>query len=120
MSAHCELVIESSIHLREKGGAMTKTVAVRAGGWRTLESYWNTSGTAFFRMPAGAQIKVRYGVGFLGVDSMKQRLDGVNTKTLRVGGGSLAYARMQIKVQTDTNVTYDLYPGDFPSTDPGF
>ena len=80
---------------------------VRAGDWRTLETFFNASGTAFFLHPRGAQIKVRYGVGFLGFDRQKQTLDGINEKSLSVGGaGTYAQARMQIQVSSDTWVRY--------------
>jgi hypothetical protein len=80
---------------------------VQAGDWRTLERFINASGTGFFLHPAGAQIKVRYGVGFLGFDSQKQTLDGRNEKSLSVGGvGTYAQARMQIRVSEDTWVRY--------------
>lgn len=88
----------------------TKTKYVKSGDWRTLEWFWNATGTAYFVHPAGAKIKVRYGVGFAGKDSQKQTLDGVNTKTLSVGRASIAYARMQIKVSASTGVTYDIHP----------
>jgi hypothetical protein len=87
-----------------------RTKFVRAGDWRTLESFFNASGTGFFLHPAGAQIKVRYGVGFLGFDRQKQTLDGFNEKQLSVGAGSIAQARMQIRVSQDTWVNYVVRP----------
>ena len=87
--------------------AIARSKFVKAGDWRTLESGWNASFGCLFVGPAGAQIKVRYGTGWpLGKDSQKQTLDGINTKSLDVGGASLAYARVQIKVQRDTQVNY--------------
>lgn len=57
-------------------------------------------------MAVGAQVNVRYGDGsWLGRDSQKQTLDG-NARTLEVGRGSLAYARVQIRVQQATDVDY--------------
>jgi len=88
----------------------TRTKYVKSGDWQTLETFWNATGNASFVSPKGAVIKVRYGVGFLGWDSQKQTLDGVNTRRLNVGGASVAYARMQMKVSTSTNVTYDVTP----------
>jgi hypothetical protein len=80
---------------------------VRAGAWRTLESGWNVSFACQFFNPAGAQIKVRYGDGWpFGKDSQKQTLDGRNRKSVNVGGGSLFYARVQMRVQHDVEVTY--------------
>lgn len=88
----------------------TRTKFVTSGDWRTLEWFWNSTGNAAFIGPKGAVIKVRYGVGFLGWDSQKQTLDGVSTKRLSVGRTSVAYARMQIKVLSSTNVTYEVTP----------
>jgi len=82
---------------------------ISSGNWRTVESFWNAKGTAFFQAPAGAQIKVRYGIGWFGFDRQKQTLDGVEYKKLVVGLGSLGRARMQIRVAQTADVTYDLY-----------
>ena len=92
------------------GGELV-TKRIEAGGWRTVESFWNAKGTAFFRSPVDAEIKVRYGGGFLGFDRQKQTLNGSDYKKLSVGMGSIAYARMQIKVPQTTYVTYDVYGG---------
>jgi hypothetical protein len=86
-----------------------KTVFVRSGDWRTLETYVNAAAIGVFNDPAGAQIKVRYGVGIFGFDRQKQTLDGSTNKRLDVGKtASLSRARMQIKVNRDTEVTYTL------------
>lgn len=90
----------------------TRTKSVRGGDWRTLETIWNQTVTAFFRAPAGARIKVRYGVGIFGRDSQKQTLDGINTKRLSVGSWSVVVARIQIRTSRDTTVTYDVEPGN--------
>lgn len=90
---------------------MIITKLIRKGDWRTVETFWNAKGTAFFRAPAGAKIKVRYGVGFLGFDSQSQTLNGSDYKRLDVGDGSIAYARMQVKVTQDTEITYAAYGG---------
>jgi hypothetical protein len=86
---------------------------VRAGAWRTLESGWNSTFSCRFLRPAGAQIKIRYGNGWpFGWDSQKQTLDGINFKSVNVGGGSVAYARVQMRVQSDIQVTYTyIAPG---------
>ena len=91
---------------------MVKTRAVTSGGWRALEGFWNQKATVFFRSPAGAQVKVRYGYGWLGWDSQKQTLDDSATKRLIIGLAAIAYATIQINVRADTNVTYDVYPGE--------
>lgn len=86
---------------------ISRTKTVRAGAWRTLESGWNATFSCRFLGPAGAKVKVRYGGGWpFGMDSQTTTLDGSHPKTLSVGGGSIAYARVQIKVQTDTQVSY--------------
>lgn len=88
---------------------VTKTVFVTEGGWRTLETFFNASASGIFEDPAGAKIKVRYGVGFFGFDRQKQTLNGQDDKRLDVGkGGSFARARMQIDVDEDTELTYTL------------
>jgi hypothetical protein len=97
---------------------MEKTKYVEKGEWRTLEQYWNATGTAFFKAPAGAQIKLRYGYGWFGKDRQKQTLDGVDVKRLCVGLWSVSYARMQIKVPVSTDVTYSVFPGNVAITTP--
>lgn len=88
---------------------VTKTVFVTEGGWRTLETFFNASGVGVFKDPSGAQIKVRYGIGSFGFDRQKQTLNGETDKRLDIGkGGSIARARMQMKVNQDTEVTYTL------------
>ncbi|WP_074409688.1 hypothetical protein [Aquimarina megaterium] len=79
---------------------------VKKGKWKTMESFFNANGVAFFKAPNDASIKVRYGVGWFGKDRQKQKLDGRTYKKLQVGKWSLTRARMQIKVKKDTNVTY--------------
>ena len=88
---------------------MIRTKRVTGSDWRTVESFWNAAGTAFFRTPSGAQIKVRYGVGWFGFDRQKQTLNGRDFRKLSVGLGSLGYARMQVKVSQTTDVVYDVY-----------
>ena len=63
-----------------------------------------------FTGPARAEIKARYGNGwFLGDDRQHQTLDGLHPKELKVGLGSLVYARMQMLVPRSRQVTYDFY-----------
>ena len=52
------------------------------------------------------------------LDRQKQKLNGSGYKTLSVGGWSVTYARMQMKVSESTNVTYDVYPGSVPIVSP--
>ncbi len=94
---------------------MLRTKFIKKGDWRTVEWFFNTGGIAYFRNPAGASIKVRYGVGWFGKDRQKQKLDGTNYKRLSVGRWSLTRARMQIKVEKDTEVTYDVVPAGSPA-----
>lgn len=42
---------------------MITTKHINSGDWRTVEWFFNANGTAFFKAPAGAQIKVRCGGG---------------------------------------------------------
>lgn len=92
---------------QEADACVAKTKYVQAGDWRTLETYWNTTATtAFFLHPAGAEIKVRYGVGWFGFDRQNQTLDGINNKTLSVGRASVVRARMQMKVCQSVYVNY--------------
>jgi hypothetical protein len=97
---------------------MIKTKHITSGAWRTVESFWNASGTAFFRLPAGAKIKVRYGYSIFGFDRQVQTLNGLEYKRLTVGLGSIAYARMQVRVVQTTDVTYDVYGGGVAVTTP--
>jgi hypothetical protein len=97
--------------IRNEETYMIRTKTIRSGDWRTVESFWNAKGTAFFRLPAGAKIKVRYGVGWLGFNRQEQTLNGTDFKKLSVGTGSVSYARMQVRVSQTTEVTYDVYPG---------
>ena len=97
---------------------MVRSKRVASGDWRTLESFWNANGTGFFRAPAGARIKVRYGVGFFGFNRQEQTLNGSDYKKLEVGWSSVAYARMQMRVSQSTEVTYDVYGGGVAVTTP--
>ena len=92
---------------------VVRTKTVTKGDWRTLETFFNTTATGVFRTPAGASIKLRFGVGFLGFDRQKQTLDGVNDKRLEVTSGlSKLRARMQMRVSQDAVVTYTIFlPG---------
>ena len=93
---------------------VVRTKFVKAGDWVTLETYFHTSATLTFQSPAGAQIKIRYGGGWIfGWDSQKQTLDGLHAKTLSVSQtASTLVARVQIMVPRDTFVTYsEARPG---------
>lgn len=92
------------------GGLAMATVErdkiVRAGSWRTLESGWNATFSCIFRGPAGARVKVRYGDGrWRGWNSQEQTLSGAPTR-LDVTRSSLAYARVQMRVEQDSHVVY--------------
>jgi hypothetical protein len=97
---------------------MIRSTHLTAGTTHTVESFWNATATAFFRLPVGAKINVKYGKGWLSVNTQAQTLDGQTYKKLSVGKGSLGWARMRVKVPTTTDVDYDVYPGavaqDFP------
>ncbi len=85
---------------------------VTAGDWRTLETFWNVTTTAFFQAPEGAEIKIRYSAWWVGVDRQRQTLDGLSIKRLAVSRWSVFTARIQIRVKQNSNVTYDVEPGD--------
>ncbi len=89
-------------------GVVVRESFVRAGGWRTLATLVNVDAEGRFRTPAGARIKLRYGVGWFGFDRQKQTLDGETLKRLKVGStASLSRARMQMSVTTDAHVTWE-------------
>ena len=90
---------------------------VRAGDWRTLESFWNVTTTVFFQEPAGAEIKIRYSGGWFGVDRQRQKLDGT-VRRLSVGPWSALVARVQIRTKQDASVTYDVEPGNVANLPP--
>ncbi|UWF77254.1 MULTISPECIES: hypothetical protein [Microbacterium] len=92
---------------------------VRAGDWRTLETFWNVTTTAWFQGPAGAEVKIRYSGWWFGVDRQRQRLDGVTVKRLVVSRWSVFTARLQIRVPADTAVIYVVEPGDVANLPPG-
>lgn len=84
---------------------------VDPGDWVTLEEFWNAQGTAFFRRPADARIRVRYGFGWFGTSSQEQTLDGEEYRKLVVGKAGITRARMQIRVPRRTEVKYEVHGG---------
>lgn len=99
---------------------MLRTKRLPGGKTQTVESFWNATGTAFFREPAGATINVKYGKGRLSVNRQKQTLDGIAIKKLVVSKGSLVFARMRVRVPVASEVTYDMYPGNVAQPSPEF
>ena len=89
-----------------------RTKSVSAGDWRTLETFWNVTTTAFFQAPPGAEIKIRYSGWWFGVDRQRQTLDGENIRRLAVSPWSVFAARIQIRVKQNTSVSYDVEPGN--------
>ena len=90
---------------------MFRTIRLKAGDWRTVESLWARETTAFFRAPVGAKVRVCYG---LGAERQAQTLDGERYAKVEVGRASLLYARIQVWVPRDATFTYDIYPGASP------
>ena len=86
---------------------VTRTKIVKAGDWRTLEWGVNASFGCIFRAPAGAQVKLRTGIGWLGSDRQKKTLDGGTDQTIQAGG---IYCRVQMKVRQDERVSYVYVP----------
>lgn len=99
---------------------MIRTKQLSSGTTHTVESFWNATGTAFFRGPAGTTINVKYGKGRFSVNRQNQTLDGQSIKKLVVGKGSLVFARMRVKVSVTSAVTYDVYPGNVAISSPEF
>lgn len=93
--------------------------SVKGGSWRTLETFWNVTTTAFFKAPANAQIKIRYSGWLVGVDRQKQTLDGETIKKLEVSRWSVFTARVQIRSNSDITVTYYVEPGNVAVLPPG-
>ena len=87
---------------------VTRTKFVKRGDWRTLESGWNASFSCQFFLPAGAKVKLRKGLGWLGWNSQEKTLDGVTPKSINVSGP--IYSRVQMKVTQDAEVSYLYIP----------
>lgn len=88
-----------------------RRVHVRAGGWRTVYEVFGSTAKRYgvFTRPAGAEIRVRYGVGRLGRSTQRQSLDGVNAKVLEHGGvTNFLRVRFQVRVQSDTDMIWTL------------
>lgn len=97
---------------------MIREKRLPGGTTQTVETYWNATGTAFFRGPAGANINVKYGKGRFSVNRQVQTLDGTSVKKLTVGKASIFLARMRVKVERTSDVTYDVYPGNVSISTP--
>ena len=95
-----------------------RTKTVQSGSWRTLETFWNVTTTGFFRLPAGAQIKIRYSGWYFGVDRQKQTLNGDIIKRLVVSPWSVFTARIQMLVLETAVVTYYVEPGSVANLPP--
>jgi hypothetical protein len=90
---------------------MLRSKELSGGTTHTVESYWNASAIAFFRLPKGAKINVKYGIGRFSINRQEQILDGATYKKLSVAKGSVVLARMRVKVPQTTVVDYDVYLG---------
>jgi hypothetical protein len=87
-----------------------RDVFIKSGSWRTLETRWSsTKINYFFRNPSGAKIRVRYGYGWFSKNRQKQTLDG-SVKTILVGSWGLTRAKIQIKVNVESIVVYEVVP----------
>lgn len=92
---------------------------VRAGDWRTLETFWNVTTTAWFQRPAGAEVKIRYSGWLFGADRQRQRLDGTTVKRVVVSRWSVFTARLQMRTTQDATVIYVVEPGNVANLPPG-
>jgi hypothetical protein len=95
-----------------------QTKWVKAGGWRTLETFWNVTTTGFFQAPAGARIKIRYSGWWFGADRQVQTLNGETIKRLGIARWSVFVARVQMLVTSDSQVSYVIWPGDVANLPP--
>ncbi len=91
---------------------------VRSGEWRTLETFWNVTTTAWFQKPEGAEVKIRYSGWWFGADRQRQRLDGSTVRRLVVSRWSVFTARLQIRVHSDGTVRYVVEPGNVANLPP--
>lgn len=76
---------------------ISKTVFVKAGKWRALETRW-----------ASAKIKARYGFGWLSKNRQKQPLDGNSGKRISIGTWGVNRVNVQIKTSNISNLDYDI------------
>lgn len=83
---------------------------IKAGAWRTVHWIWGSGVPTHgeFKLPVGAQIKVRYGYGWLGRDKQKQTLDGTTKVLTAKGVSTYLRVRFQVKVKQDTRVRWIL------------
>lgn len=82
-------------------------VDLKPGGWRDLEVvYGKVPHIALsFRVPAGVQIRVRYGYGWAAWNTQVQTTDGTTVKTLKVDGW-VGRARLSAKVNRETELSW--------------
>src|SRR4051794_37761556 len=98
---------------------------VRSGDWRTLETFWNVTTTAWFQKPAGAEVKIRYSGWWFGADRQRQRLDGSTVKgwSSAAGRSSLRASRSGLRTTRRSStswrpVTSPTCPPEYPSDPP--
>lgn len=90
---------------------VTRAAFVKGGKWRTIATHWSTAKARFyFRRPAGAKIRLRYGVGWFSVNRQKKTLDGQNEKIISVGFWSATRSKVQVRSDRDINFDYDYEP----------
>jgi hypothetical protein len=82
---------------------------VRRDEWTTLEWFLGTSAEVVFKEPAGAMIRIRYGIGWFSYTKQHQTFDGVRHRRLIVSGLSLFLARVQVYSPVDTGIVYKLF-----------
>ncbi len=100
---------------------MIHSLHLTGGTSHTVWAGWNVATTAFFKEPQGAVIRVKYGKGrWSSRNAQEQRLDGHTIMALRVGKGSLVYARMRVKLPVDGDITFEVLPGNVAQASPEF
>src|SRR3954454_5398410 len=92
---------------------------VRPGNWRTLETFWNVTETAWFQKLAGAEVKIRYSGWWFGAHRQRQRLDGSTVRRVVISRWSVFTARLAIRVTNDPAVIYVVEAGDVANLPPG-
>lgn len=77
------------------------------GRWHDLEVVYGKAPEIIlsFRVPAGVQLKVRYGYGRFGRNRQQQTTDGESVRRLKVSGW-VGRVRMQAKVTRTTELVW--------------
>jgi hypothetical protein len=86
----------------------SRIVDLNPGEWQTVESFWNVNANLFFQKPAGARIRVQYGLGIISWITQVQTLNGFDVIDIEINNASLCGARVQIWVNSTTQLNYQF------------